>query len=568
MRIPLRTIVMAALAMGAVHAQEIRPEAYRAMNEGRADVAVPLFLKHLETHPEDAPAATDAAALLSGQGKHKAAGDILERAIAANPGNEGLSYRLASELAFQGKNPEARKRFLELSQSWNRDLAAMAGASLEALDRAEALEKAAKGGSISPEARRLQAEYRARAAAMERQQAVYVLIRAGKDDEAVEAVHSLARNGEATEALKLEQAYALARLGRYDEASDILRKIPESQDSSGNARFALATILLKQGRSVEAFQILRELRRSAGSTEVRDLAKAEIAGMSPAMNLDRHAWGELELYGTFLSRYDIGVAYGRLREGIFVPGARWIEPFIQADFSLDSGSKVGEGISTIYNENLAGFHAGARVRPFASQSFVLYVLGGIQKDLLGTERQKGRWFAELIAGVNGYWAWGPGKLWADLAPAAESPDAGGGLDGAVLGLSSWTMNSWTPVRMRCDWFVEAGGDAAYYTRLPDFIAYLQFRQGFRLLQFGKAAAFDAYAMENLTFDSKGNYYDNFVEAGPGVRLVTAPVKATTLSTNIEYLGGAYLGRNANNTRGSTGPTYSDFRITVSLSVRW
>ena len=567
MRIPL-LLVVAVLVTGGAKAQEPRPEAYRAMNEGRTDEALPLFLKHLDSHPEDSQAATDASALLSGQGKHRAAGEVLERAIAANPGNEGLSYRLASELVFQGKAPEARQRFQQLTQSYNKDLAVMAGASLEALDRAEALEKAARGGSLSPQARRMQEEYRARAAALERQQAVYVLIRDGKDEEAVEAVHALSRAGEATADLKMEQAYALGRLGRYEEACELLRKIPESADSSGNARFLLATMLLKQGRSVEAFQILRELRRSAGSSEIRDLAKAEIAGLSPALNLDRHAWGELELYGTFLSRYDISVAYGRLREGIFVPGARWIEPFIQADFSLDSGSKIGEGISTIYNENLAGFHAGARIRPFASQSFVLYVLGGIQKDLLGTERQKGRWFAELIAGVNGYWAWGPGKLWADLAPAAQFPDDGGGLDGAVLGLSSWTANSWTPVRLRCDWFVEAGGDAAYYTRLPDFIAYLQSRQGFRLVQFGKAAAFDAYAVENLTFDSKGNYYDNFFEAGPGVRFVTAPVKATTLSTNIEYLGGAYLGRNDNNTRGSTGATYSDFRITVSLSVRW
>ncbi len=568
MRTPLIKIATAALAIGLAQAQEILPEAYREMNEGHAEQALPLLLKHLDSHPDDSRVATDAAVILSGQGKHQAAAGVLERAAEANPGNEGLSYRIASELVFQGKGADARKRFLQLSQSWNKDLAAMAGASLEALDRAEALEKAARGGEISPQARRLQEEYRARAARMERQQAVYVLIRGGKDEEAVESVQALERAGEANQALMLEQAYALGRLGRYEEAREILRKIPDSEDRGGSARLFLAGLLLKQGRSVEAFQILRELRRTAGDSEVRRLANAEIAGLAPAMNLDRHAWGELELYGTYLSRYDIGVANGRLREGVFVPGARWIEPFIQADFCLDSGSKVGEGISTIYNENLAGFHAGARIRPFASQSFVLYVLGGIQKDLLGTERQKARWFAELIAGVNGYWAWGPGKLWADLEPAAESPQGGGGLDGAVLGPSSWTMNSWTPVRMRFDWFIEAGGDAAYYTRLPDFIVYLQSRQGVRLVQFGKAAALDAYALENLTFDSKGNYYDNFVEIGPGVRLVTAPVKATTLSTNLEYLGGAYLGRNANNTRGSTGATYSDFRVTVSLSVRW
>jgi hypothetical protein len=66
----------------------------------------------------------------------------------------------------------------------------------------------------------------------------------------------------------------------------------------------------------------------------------------------------------------------------------------------------------------------------------------------------------------------------------------------------------------------------------------------------------------------GNYYDNFVEAGPGLRVVTAPVGAATVTTSLEYAAGAYMGRNYNNTRGSTGETYSDVRISVAMSLRW
>lgn len=86
---------------------------------------------------------------------------------------------------------------------------------------------------------------------------------------------------------------------------------------------------------------------------------------------------------------------------------KWL--IVGAIFTLDSSSSSssgGQGLSTIYNENLAGFHAGVRVRPFAAQSFVLYVLGGTQKDLRGTTQHRAKWFSELIAGVNGYWAWG------------------------------------------------------------------------------------------------------------------------------------------------------------------
>jgi hypothetical protein len=135
-------------------------------------------------------------------------------------------------------------------------------------------------------------------------------------------------------------------------------------------------------------------------------------------------------------------------------------------------------------------------------------------------------------------------------------------------VANWKPNAWGPVKFRLDWFLEAGVDAAYYTRLTDGIAYGQSRQGLRLVQFGKAAAFDAYALENLTMDTTGNYYDNYIEGGPGMRLVTAPVGAAIFTTSVEYVLGAYLGRNTRDTRGDIEPAYSDFRITASLSLRW
>jgi hypothetical protein len=250
-----------------------------------------------------------------------------------------------------------------------------------------------------------------------------------------------------------------------------------------------------------------------------------------------------------------------------VPGARWIEPFLQADFSLDSDPYGGgaDGLSTVYNENLAGFHAGARIRPFAEQSFTLYVLGGIQKDLRGTEERQGEWFWELIAGLNGFWAWGPGSQWAAVDLETASP---GGLPVLPRSALQWTPAAWGPVQPNLDWFVEVGGDAAYYTRLQNAIGYGQSRQGLRLARFGRAAAFDAYILQNLVMDTEGNYYDNFCEAGPGLRFVTAPVGAAVFTTSVDYVLGAYLGRNTGNTRGSLDSTYSDFRITASLSLRW
>ena len=507
---------------------------------------------------------------LSNNGQHAESIECIKSALLGDPGNEKLKYRLAGELVFDHRPSEARAYLQELSRSWNVDMASMAANSLATLDRLEEAEKKARARPSSPEALRQQAEYQARKERLERQQKVFDLIAAQKDDDAVAQIDELEVLGDSNTAMRLEKAYALSRLSRNDEALNVLKSIPLEEDPDGTARLTLASLLSRDGRTTEAVKIWRNIRESGGDSAASRTAAQEMRVLAPAYNTDCWAWGELDLYGTYLSRYEIGVAAGRLREGTFVPGARWIEPFIQADFSLDSSSSSssgGQGLSTIYNENLAGFHAGVRVRPFAAQSFVLYVLGGTQKDLRGTTQHRAKWFSELIAGVNGYWAWGPGNEWVE-----SDLEAGGLSDKAYPDRSkayrSWSPRGWTPVRGRFDWFVEAGGDAAYYSRLPDGIAYLQSRQGFRFLQCGKSAAFDAYALQNLTMDTKGNYYDNYFEAGPGIRLITSPVGAAVFTTSVDYLLGSYLGRNYANTRGDTASTYSDFRITAALSLRW
>ena len=509
------------------------------------------------------------AAALSDQGRHAEASAVLQKALESSPGDEGLRFRLGTALVFDRRQSEARDIFSELAKSWNADIASMAASSLAALDRAEALEKSARATDPSPATLRREAEYRARQARLDRQQAAYDLINARRDEEAVRAIDGLEVLGEATSDLIIEKSSALQRLGDPLAAIVVLRDVAGGDDPDPRARLQFAALLVEQGRRDEAFEIWRELRDEGGDATLGRIAAAEIDALAPPYNLERWTWGELDLYGTYLSRYNIGVSSGRLREGTFVPGARWIEPFVQADFSLDStdtSNGPGEGIPTIYNENLAGFHAGARIRPFANQSFVLYVLGGIQKDLRGTEEHGGEWFTELIAGLNGYWAWGPGSEWATIDLEAMSP---GGLPTLPSNHASrWSLNNWSPARFRFDWFVEAGGDAAYYTRLPDCLVYGQSRQGARIMQFGKAAVVDIYGFENLTMDTKGNYYDNYFEAGPGMRLVTAPVGAAVLTTSVDYVLGSYLGVNNNNTRGDTAANYSDFRLTVALSLRW
>lgn len=566
----VHVIIIAGLAAVAAHAADTSvQQAYEARAAGRQDEALALFLQHLDTRPGDTEVSLEAAEICASQGNHERAAMILTRAVAANPGNEQLSYRLAAQEAFAKRTADAKWRFGVLAKSSDRQLAAMAQASLAALERNERVEIEAKRPAVSTgqaevDARR-QAEFRRHEELLARQQRVYDLVRATDDEAVIAAVDELSARGEATPALRMEQVYALQREGQAERALQIIDSLPEA--TSGETGLMRATLLQRLGRTAEAYQAYRAVQDAAPESLEGRRAAAQIAALPPAANLDRWFWGEMDVYGTYLGRYGIGVAAGRIRQGAYVPGARWLEPFVQAGFSLDSSSKVGEGITTIYNENLAGFHLGARIRPFASQSFTFYFLGGWVNNLIDNPNYQKGWFGEVIAGVNGYWGFGPGTGWDGInetpqfamgepAPARTPPP------------NAWTPNAWRPMRGRLDWFVEGGGDWAYYSRLSDFIAYSQARGGWRVLQFGRAAAVDVYGFANFVFDAVGNYYDNYFEGGPGIRVVTAPVGAATVTTSLEYASGAYLGRNYNNTRGSTGASYSDVRVSVAMSLRW
>ena len=566
----IQTLIVAVMVITAVQAQETpMQQAQQAQAEGRKDDALKLFLQHLETRPGDTPVSLEAAEISAAKGNHEQAAMILTRAVAANPGDEQLSYRLAAQEAFAKRTADAKWRFGVLAASSDRQLASMAQASLAALEQSEQKEKAAKRAPVAPgrsqaDARR-QAEFRQREQVLARQQKVYDLVRAKDDEAVIAAVDELSTRGNATPALRMEQVYALQRAGQTERALEIIESLPDA--SSGEMALMRGTLLLKLGRTGEAYEIFRAVRDASPESLEGRRAAAQIAALPPAANLERRFWGEMDVYGTYLGRYGIGVAAGRIRQGAYVPGARWIEPFAQADFSLDSASNVGDGITTIYNENLAGFHLGVRLRPFASQSFTVYFLGGWVNNLIDNPNYQPGWFGEIIAGVNGYWGFGPGTGWDGIS---ETPNFAMGEPAPprTPPPNAWMPNRWAPMRGRFDWFVEGGGDWAYYSRLSDFIAYSQAKGGWRVLQFGRAAAVDVYGFGNLVFDAVGNYYDNFVEAGPGLRVVTAPVGAATVTTSLEYASGAYLGRNYNNTRGSTGETYSDVRISVAMSLRW
>lgn len=87
-------------------------------------------------------------------------------------------------------------------------------------------------------------------------------------------------------------------------------------------------------------------------------------------------------------------------------------------------------------------------------------------------------------------------------------------------------------------------------------------------QWGPDVAMDAYAVENLSWDVKGNYFDNLVEVGPGVRWLWIPEPSWQVVLRAEWLNGFHWGRNELGNRGDADSHYDEVRVGLSVGVRW
>jgi tetratricopeptide (TPR) repeat protein len=122
------------------------------------------------------------------------------------------------------------------------------------------------------------------------------------------------------------------------------------------------------------------------------------------------------------------------------------------------------------------------------------------------------------------------------------PDYRGGLSG-----------QWQKVPESSGWFVDTSADGLYVSRFnKDYLLYSQSRVGY-------AASRHAQLYWNFdgTVDAKRQYWANFVETGPGIRL-SSPLLPKTMWFSVNLLRGVYL----NNTDNPRRPNFTDLRLGV------
>jgi Tfp pilus assembly protein PilF len=204
-----------------------------------------------------------------------------------------------------------------------------------------------------------------------------------------------------------------------------------------------------------------------------------------------------------------------------------------------------------YGQVKAQFRSALPVQPYFSLRFV-----GDTRLTIGAASPRFLSESAVIPGVGLRWrgwrglnAWVEAGLSAGYLSAHVLGDYRGGV-GYLKGFGSGFGGR------SSGWFAETGADAVFISRFSnDFLVYAQNRAGYTLN--GEAWKAQLHWNANLTADSKREYWANFFETGPGVRL-RGPAMPPSMFFSLNLLRGAYTS-NAGNPRG---PHFSDVRAGV------
>jgi TolA-binding protein len=398
---------------------------------------------------------------------------------------------------------------------------------------------------------------------------IYDFARRGRHADALGAINELeAREGKLSWHIELQRLYAWQALRQFEPALKKLNDLSAKRPHAPELELFRADLLIAARDWNEAGRVLRRIKEQHPRTALAEQADNRLYAIPPVANLDKWYWGEAYLSGDYLGRFGTVIGSGFARHGFFIQDVRWLQPYVEFRFAADTRSGVGRERSIIA-DNFVALSAGVRAQPFPTEYLFVYAQGGGNTDLL-ERREEGDWAGDYQVGVYGFKSFGPGTVLHSGAAHDVLGTAGAAtpLAAAPASPGAAVEEKKDLVFLRGDWFADAGADFSYYDRFSSWIGYGQAHQGFRLFQIGPRAAVDAYAVENISWDVRGNYFDNLIELGPGARLLYVPRRGIEVVLRTEYMNGIYFGRDDRNTRGGADSSYDDFRVGLSVGLRW
>lgn len=167
-------------------------------------------------------------------------------------------------------------------------------------------------------------------------------------------------------------------------------------------------------------------------------------------------------------------------------------------------------ISQIYEDNVAVYSFGIRAQPIPSMPLLVFAEAGRAADLV--QRQRPIWRDDWRGGLVYYKNWG-GKL--EYFP-------------------TWAYLSKS--------FGDLYSEFIYYSRFNNnLITTHRFREGFDLLSY-KNFIIKTYGLTRLSFDKNREFFNNFIEYGPGIAVI--PNNHWNLTFRYENLHGQFISVNS------------------------
>ena len=272
---------------------------------------------------------------------------------------------------------------------------------------------------------------------------------------------------------------------------------------SDTTALQVAYLASRLGMTLRSYEIFESLQSSSDSATAA-IARAAVAVMTPTICQIVSPWWmrpSATLY--FDTRLEDLIFLGWYHLGYYLDDARTLSAFGVASLFADSRSGGG-ALPVIYSDNYALLGGGLRYVPV--RGLTIDLQPGVTYDLIarpGKERT-GFDLRTTLSYGNGLYA------------PAESPES-----------ASW------PFHFFADWYASIG----YYTRYENMLLYSHARAGFRAFTL-RHTAVDIFLRADFVADSRGEYYNNILEGGTGIRII--PDHRWGVAFIAEYHHGGYL----------------------------
>lgn len=309
-----------------------------------------------------------------------------------------------------------------------------------------------------------------------------------------------------------EMAYALLKAKKNEEALKHFLIVERLSPSNFEIKMQIAYLLSELKRSREAYHYFEKVTQSPN----RNLnlkannAMTSLGGLQTKY-IPEPWFSDVYFSPLYFSRFHLMIYPFQGRVGRYFGDKKQAEVYFINRTTADNRSTnaARDQLPQIFEDNVAIFSIGARYTPFenAIPGFRLYAEAGKAYDLIQREPYR-RWRNDFRGGV---------------------------LYGAIWGAPHEYVD--TPVFP----FKQVGsiyGDISYFTRYNDnIIGYGSIREGLRIAEY-RTSEINLYLRGRGGFDKNQEFYNNFVEIGPGIELI--PNNRYNFSLRLETLKGYYI----------------------------